>query len=168
MNRIWAGLPIAVIAAVPLWTGASAPVYGIELVAILICACGVLAYSLSTVSAGAGLAIIGYTVALWLSGDGVAVIGAAAFGLALLSLLAFSEFARQFRGAAVARSVIRGQIIYWIGRAALAFGAIILLILMASGLAALVPAAGRAVIGGLGAVIAFAGALYAAMRRTES
>jgi len=168
MNRIWAGLPIAVMVAVPLWTSASAFVYMMELLAVLVCIGGVLRYSLGALSAGAGLAIIGYTVALWSSAAGVDVIGATAFGLALLLLLDLGDFARRFRGAAVASSVIRAQSVYWAGRATLIFGAVIFLTLVASALAGIVPGAGRAVMAGLGAVLAFAGALYAGMRRTET
>src|SRR5262249_58711023 len=87
MNRIWAGLPIAVIFAVPLWTSASAPVCTIELLAVLVCVGGLLRYSLGALSAGAGFTVIGYTVALWSSADCVGVIGAAAFWLAVLLFL---------------------------------------------------------------------------------
>jgi hypothetical protein len=168
MNRIWAGLPIAAMVAVPLWTSASAPVYTIELLAALVCVGGLLRYSLGSLSAGAGLAVIGYAIALLASADGVDVIGATGFGLALLLLLDLGNFPRRFRGAAVAGSVARAQSVYWAGRATLMFGVVLLITLMASALAAIVPGASRAVIAGLGTVLAFAGALYAGMRRTET
>lgn len=166
MNRIWAGLPIAIMVAVPLWTSASAPVYVIELLAVLVCIGGLLRYSLEALSAGAGLAVIGYTIALWSSADGVDVIGATAFGLALLLLLDLGDFARRFRDAAVASSVVRAQSVYWAGRATLIFAAVIFLTLVASALGAIVPGASRSVVAGLGAVLAFAGAVYAGLRRT--
>src|SRR5262249_13802253 len=168
MNRIWVGLPIAVMVAVPLLTSASAPVYMMEVLAVFVCIGGVLRYSLGALSAGAGLAVIGYTVALWSSAEGVDVIGATAFGLALLLLLDLGDFARRFRGAAVASSVVRAQIVYWAGRATLIFGAVIFLTLVASALAEIVRGTGRSVVAGLGAVLAFAGAIYAGLRRTEA
>ena len=167
MNRIWAGLPIAIMVGVPLWTSASAPVYMIELLAVLVCVGGLLRYSLGALVTGAGLALIRYTIALWSSAD-VEVIGATAFGLALLLLLDLGDFVRRFRGAAVASSVVRVQSVYWARRAMLIFAAVIFLMFVASALAAIVPGTGRSVIAGLGAVLAFAGAIYAGLRRTEA
>src|SRR5262249_1152579 len=143
MNRIWIAPPIGVMAAVPLLTSVSAPVYGIELLAILFCVFGVIRYSLGALSAGAGLAIIGYTIALWSSAGGVAVMGGRAFGLALIFLLDLGEFAHRFRGAAIASSVVRAQTVYCVGRAALIVGAIMLLALFASAMAALIPGPSR-------------------------
>jgi hypothetical protein len=164
MNPFWAGLPIAVMAAVPLWTGISASVVVIEALAILLCAIGVQRHSLGPVTMGAVFATMGYAVALWFAADGIDVIGATAFGLALLFLMDLSEFGRRFHGATVAVSVIRGQTAYWIARAALILGAVALITLAGSVLASLVPAQGSAVIAGLGVVIAFAGAVYAGSR----
>ena len=73
---------------------------------------------------GAVFATMGYAVALWFAADGIDVIGATAFGLALLFLMDLSEFGRRFHGATVAVSVIRGQTAYWIARAALILGAV--------------------------------------------
>ena len=87
MNRFWAGLPIAVMAAVPLWTETSAAVIVIETVAILLCVTGVLRNLLVAVTTGAVCATIGYAVALWLENTAVNVVGATVFGLALLFLL---------------------------------------------------------------------------------
>ena len=168
MNRLWAGLPIAVMAAVPLWTGASASVVVIEALGILCCVIGVQQRSLASVTTGAAFATTGYAVALWLTAGGVDVIGATAFGLALLFLIDLSEFGRRFRGAAVAVSVIRAQTAYWIGRVALILGAVAFLTLAGSVLSSFVPAAARAVITGLGVVIAFAGVLCASLSRTEA
>ena len=71
MNRFWAGLPIAVMAAVPLWTETSAAVIVIETVAILLCVIGVLRGLLVAVTTGAVCATTGYAVALWLENTGV-------------------------------------------------------------------------------------------------
>jgi hypothetical protein len=55
--------------------------------------------------------------------------------------------------------VLRAQSAYWLGRAVLITAAIALLMLAGPALAFLIPGNGRAVMAGLGAVIAFAGAL---------
>ena len=167
MNRFWAGLPIAVMAAVPLWTETSAAVIVIETVAILLCVIGVLRDLLVAVTTGAVYATIGYAVALWLENTGVNVVGAAVFGLALLFLLDLSEFGRRFHGAQVATDIVQTQVWYWLGRAALIIGAVLSLTLAGTVLGMLVPGAGRAIAAGLGVVIAFAGALYAGIYRAE-
>lgn len=165
MNRFWTALPMLVMAAVPIWTGPSAPVAALEVMACLLCAFGVFWRAANPVTAGGCIAIIGYAFALWSGNDGVDVIGAAIFGLALLSLVDMSEFARRFCGAEIANDVMRAQTTYWFGRAALIAGAIAALTLGGSAVAAIVPGMGRAVIVGLGAVIAFAGALYGGIVR---
>lgn len=166
MNRFWTALPMGIMAAVPIWTAPSAPVVAIEATACLLCAFGIFWHATGPVTGGGCIAIIGYAVALWFGGDGVDVIGAAIFGLALLFLLDLSEFARRFRGAAIATNVMRAQTAYWLGRAALIAGAIAALTLGGSVLSLLFPGMGRAVIVGLGAVIAFAGALYCPIARS--
>ncbi len=165
MNRCWTALPMLVMAAVPIWTAPSAPVAALEAMACLFCALGVFWQAPSPVTAGGCIAIIGYAIALWSGNDGADVIGAAIFGLALLSLLDMSEFARRFRGAEIANAVMRAQTTYWLGRAALIAGAIAVLTLGGSAVAAIVPGMGRAVIAGLGAVMAFAGALHGGIVR---
>ena len=165
MNRWWTLLPMLVMAAVPISTDPSAPVAALEAMAGLVCALGVLWRPASLVTAGGCIAIIGYALALWSRNDGLDVIGAAVFGLALLFLIDLSEFARRFRGAAIANEVMRAQTAYWLGRAALIGGAIVVLTLGGTAAAAIVPGAGRAAIAGLGAVIAFAGTLYGGIVR---
>jgi hypothetical protein len=165
MNRLWTVLPMLVMAAVPIWTARSAPIAALEAMACLFCAPGVFWRAPSLVTAGGCIAIIGYAIALWSGNDGVDVIGAAIFGLALLSLLDISEFARRFRGAEIANDVMRAQTAYWLGRAAIIAGLIGLLTLGGSAAAAIVPGMGGAVVAGLGAVIAFAGALYGGIVR---
>lgn len=168
MRRLWAALPLFVMAAVPVWTDPSAPVVAVEALACLFCALGILWRAASPVTGGGCLAIIGYAIALWPENAGVDVIGAAIFGLALLFLFDLSEFARRFRGAEIATAVLRARTAYWLGRAALIVGTIALVMLGGSALALIIPGEGRAVIAGLGAVIAFAGALYAAIGQTDS
>ena len=148
-----------------MWTADSVSVAVIEAVA---CLCGVLGifHSITgSVTAGCVLATIGYAVALWSARAGVDVVGAALFGLALLFSLDLSEFVRRFRGAAIANDVIRAQTAYWLGRTAIIAGAVATLTLSGFVLSTLVPREGRAVVAGLGAVLAFAGALYAGIIR---
>jgi hypothetical protein len=153
---------------VPVWTAPSAPVVALEAMACLFCALGVFGRRVGPVTAGGCIAMTGYAIALWAGNDGVDVVGAAIFGLALLFALDISEFARRFNGAQVARDVMRAQTSYWLGRAALIAGAIALLTFAGSAVAAIVPGMGRAVIAGLGAVIAFGGALYGGIARRPS
>lgn len=166
MIRCWLMVPILLMAAVPVWTAATAPVLAIEAVACLLCGAGVIIGATTPVTAGAMLGIIGYTVALCLQSDGrVDVAGATVFGFALLFLLDLSEFARRFRGADVAKEVLRTQVIYWLGRVAMIAAAVMLLTLGGFLLSVLVPGVGRAVVAGIGAILAFAGALYAGIAR---
>ncbi|HTW54131.1 MAG TPA: hypothetical protein VME45_19745 [Stellaceae bacterium] len=116
-------------------------------------------------TAGSVIAVIGYAVALWSAGPGIDVIGAALFGTALLFLLDLHEFARRFRGADIANEVLRAQTAYWLGRAASIAVAVAALAAGGFVLSLLVPGAGRAVVAGLGAVLAFAGALNAGIVR---
>jgi hypothetical protein len=159
MNRLWTTLPLALMTAVPIWTAPSLLTTAIEAVACLICVLGILRSRTGPVTAGCVMATIGYTLALWVTGPGVDVVGGAIFGLALLFLLDLHEFARRFRGADVAREVLRSQTAYWLGRIVVVAGAV--LVLTAGGflLSLAVPGAGRAVLAALGAALAFAGAL---------
>jgi hypothetical protein len=166
MIRCWLTVPILLMAMVPVWTAATAPVVAIEVVASLLCGAGVIVAATAPVTAGATLGIIGYTVALCLQGAGrVDVIGATVFGFALLFLLDWSEFARRFHGADVAREVLRAQAVYWLGRAAIVAAAVMALILGGFVLSALVPGVGRPIVAGIGAVLAVAGALHAGIIR---
>jgi hypothetical protein len=166
MTRLWTAMPIALMAAVPLWTAATAPVLAIEALACLLCAAGVLAAAPTLVAAGASLGTIGYAGALWFGNPGsIDVVGAAVFGLSVLFLLYMSEFARRFRGVDIAKDVLRAQAAYWLGRIAIAACAIAGLSLGGLLLSMLVPGESRAVIAGFGAILTVAGALRAGIVR---
>lgn len=166
MIRYWPAVPVLLMATVPVWTAATGPVLAIEAVACLLCGAGIIIGATTPVTAGAMLGIVGYTLALCLQTDGhVDVVGATVFGFALLFLLDLSEFARRFRGADVAREVLRAQAIYWLGRAAITAGAVMALTLGGFVLSVWVPGAGRAIVAGIGAVLALAGALHAGIVR---
>src|SRR4030095_5398813 len=164
--RCWLTVPILVMAMVPVWTAATAPVLMIEVVGCLLCGTGVIVGATTPVTAGATLGIIGYTVALCLQSDGrVDVVGATVFGFALLFLLDLSEFARRFRGADVTKKVLRAQAIYWLGRAAIIAAGVMALTLGGFLVSLMVPGVSRAVVAGIGAVLALAGALHASIVR---
>jgi hypothetical protein len=166
MIHYWLTAPILLMAMVPVWTAPTLPVLAIEIVACLLCGAGVIIGATTPVTAGATLGVIGYTVALCLqTGSGVDVVGATVFGFALLFLLDLSEFARRFRGADIAKEVLRAQTVYWLGRAAMIAAAIMALTLGGFMLSVLVPGAGRAIVAGIGAVLALAGALHAGIVR---
>lgn len=165
MSRWWTALPLALMAAVPIWTAPSAAVVAIETVACLFCVLGISRAMTGPATAGCAIAIIGYAVALWSAGPGIDVIGAALFGTALLFLVDLHEFARRFQGADIAAEVLRAQTAYWLGRAVSIAVAVASLAAGGFVLSLLVPGAGRAVVAGFGAVLAFAGALNAGIIR---
>lgn len=165
MSRWWTVVPLVVMAAVPVWTAPLPLVVAIEAMAGALCGLGISWSSAGPVTAGCVSAIIGYAVALSFAGAAVDVIGAALFGLALLFLLDLSEFARRFAGAAVEEEVVRAQAGYWLGRAAIAAAAVAVVAAGGFVLSLYVSGEGRAVIAGLGAMLAFAGALCAAIVR---
>jgi hypothetical protein len=162
MNCWWATVPLVVAAAVPIWTAPSAPVAVIEYVALLLCALGIAGAVRAPLTAGCVVAVIGYAVALCSRSDGPDVMGSAIFGLALLFLLDLSEFARCFQGAEIAKDVLRAQLAYWLERAAAISGIVMVLALAGFVVSLLVPSGGRAIVAGLGALLAFAGTLYGA------
>jgi hypothetical protein len=168
MMRYSALIPTAILVAVPLWTAASLPVVIIGVVAGLFCGIGVLRLWLPSITAGGSLALIDYALAASLAGSGLDIVGAAAFGLALLFLLDLAEFAGRFRGAEITAAVRRTQIAFWLGRAAVATAAVALLTLGAAVLAYLIPVLGRPIVAGLGAAITFAGAMHAGIVRDRN
>jgi hypothetical protein len=78
-----------------------------------------------------------------------------------------SEFARRFRGAEIASDVLRAQLVYWLQRAATISGIVVVLTLAGFMVSSLVPPGGRAIVSGLGALLAFAGVIYGASTRTR-
>jgi hypothetical protein len=167
MNRWWTVLPLAVIAAVPVWTAASAPVAAIGAAACMLCALGICFAKSGPVTAGCVIAVIAYAAALRTAGTAIDIVGSALFGTALLFLLDLSEFSRRFRGAEIATDVIRAQIAYWLGRAAVIAGAVATLTMVGFVLSVWVPGAGRTIVAGLGAILAFVGALMAGVVRRQ-
>jgi hypothetical protein len=167
MNRWWTVIPLAVAATVPICTTPSLAIAAIEAVAVLLCVLGIAVALTAPVTAGCVVAVIGYAVALRSGSADLDVIGGGIFGLALLFLLDLSEFTRRFRGAKIANDVLQAQLVYWLERAAIISGIVIVLALAGFMMSSLVPPGGRAIISGLGALLAFAGAIYGASTRAR-
>ncbi|HTT80283.1 MAG TPA: hypothetical protein VMF86_11445 [Stellaceae bacterium] len=165
MKRRWTAPPIVVMAAVPIWTAPSASVITVAAIAAAVAAIGVIRRATGGVVAGCILAAIGYALAVWSERPGLDVIGATIFGLAVLALLEWSEFARRFRSVDVAGEALRRQRAYWLGQAAVVVGTVAALTLAGFVVSLLIPAVARAVVTGAGAVLAFAGALGAGIVR---
>jgi len=168
MNRYWAIVPVLVMIAVPIGRSPTVVVIAVELTAALSSVLGLVIGRLGLVTAGSVIAAIGYTVSVSDPDAGTDLTGAAMFGLAVLFLLDLSAFARRYRGATVSRAVWRMQLGYWLARAAIILGATGAVILVAMALAIIVPGPGRAVAAGAGAILAFAGALYAGIGRPDT
>jgi hypothetical protein len=165
MMRYSVAIPIAVLVAVPLWTAPAWPVLFFGAIFGLLCAAGSLGRWLPLVTAGGSLAVMDYALALWLSGGGLNVVGAAAFGLALVLLLDLTEFAGRFRAARLASNPLRAQVAFWLGRAAVALAAVVVLTLSAAIFAPAISLIGRPIIAGFGAAIAFGAALRGGIAR---
>ena len=159
MIRCSAIIAIAVLVGVPLWTAPSLPVLLLGALTLCVCGVAVLRRWPGAIRVGGSLALIDYALAASLAGNGLDIGGAAVFGLALLSLLDLIEFEHRWRGAEVTMPVYRTQIGFWLGRAAIAAAAIALLVIGAAVFAQIIPVLGRPVLAGLGAAIAFVGAM---------
>jgi hypothetical protein len=152
-------IPIAILVGLPLWTAPSLSVLLVGAVSASLCAAGVLRLRMAPLTLGGSLALIDYALAASLARNGLDIVGATVFGLALVFLVDVNETVRRFRGAEVTAAVRRAQIAFWLGRAAVAIVAVVLLSLAAAVFAPIVPVLGRPVLAGSGAVIAFVGAL---------
>src|SRR5437867_2903660 len=75
MNRWWTALPLAVTAAVPVWTAGSWVVCAIEAASCMLCVLGISQAMTGLVTTGCVIAVIGYAAAVWLAGTGVDVVG---------------------------------------------------------------------------------------------
>ena len=167
MNRWWAVIPLAVAAAMPICATPRSRLLRSKPLPCCFACSGSLAHGPVPVTAGCIVATIGYAVALLSGSADLDLIGGGIFGLALLFLLDLSEFARRFRGAEIASDVLRAQLVYWLQRAATISGIVVVLILAGFMVSSLVPPGGRAIVSGLGALLAFAGVIYGASTRTR-
>jgi hypothetical protein len=159
MKRLALVAVIPLLVGPPLWLAFTWETAAIAVVTSLVLLAGVLGLWLPAITAGAVLALIELALALHLSAASLGVFGATAYGLALLFLIDAADFLRRFEGATIDSSAWRGQIAWWIGRAAIAVAATVGLVIVAGGTAGLLPSAGRPLLAGLGALIAFAATL---------
>ena len=120
MIRALAGLLGAVLVAVPLLTAPVVPVALVAAVAGVVTATGVAFLRPSVCTAGAGLAIVEYAIALALSGESTDTLAAITLGVALLLFLMVVDFGAQFCGVALDQRALSGQIRHWVGWAVVA------------------------------------------------
>jgi hypothetical protein len=160
MNRCVSALATVFIVVLPLSIKPTWAVGVIAIAAGLFCVAGLLRRSLGATLTGCVLATVDLALALWWSAASMSVIAAVAFGLALLLLLDTTHFVNRFAGAEIDPSAWRAQVAWWIARAAICFGAAVLLVVIASALTLLMPASGRPIIGAAGAFAAVAAALW--------
>lgn len=92
------------------------------------------------VTAAACVLLTAYTAALWLGDAPLRVGGAVAVGLSLVLSLASVDLARAMRRASVDGRVVRSQALAWLALALGALAATLLLLSLAGGLAAWIPA----------------------------
>jgi hypothetical protein len=159
MNRYLPLLAILLVVGLPV---SAKPTWAIGVIAIaagLVCLAGLLRRSLGTMLTGCVLVVIDLALELSWSAESLSVYTSVAFGLALLLLLESTHFANRFAGAEVDPSVWGSQMAWWIARAATCFGAAVVLVVIGSALAAVVPLSGRPLIAAAGALAAFIAAM---------
>jgi hypothetical protein len=104
------------------------------------------------VTAGACLFVAHYAMALWVSGRSVDVLGAAAFGLALVLLLEAVDLGCRTRGATIGAAVVRAQITRWSILAVVTLASAVLTTTLAIPLASALPAASAPLLAAAGAL----------------
>jgi hypothetical protein len=167
MNRYIPALAIVLIAVLPWWVKPTWVVAVLAIGTALFCSAGLLWRSLGVTLTGCVLAVVDLALALWWSAASMSVFGAVAFGLLLLLLLDSTEFANRFAGAEIDPSTWRAQVACWIARAAICFGAAVLLVVIASALTLVMPTSGRPVVAAAGGLVTFIVALWTVLSRKE-
>lgn len=155
--RVLAGLLMGVLVTIPLRVSVTTPVLALAVAAGALGGVGVVRDSLRLVRGAAGLTLIAYAGALWITAALVAVGPALAFGLVLALLLMVVGFAAQFREAPVDAAVIQGQLRAWLAMTALAGLAAVALALAGGVLILRLPAGVYPVLAALGALAAVVG-----------
>jgi hypothetical protein len=149
---ILVGVPIAV---EPSWLVAVP-----ALLAGILCAAGLVRRSLGLIVTGGVGVMMVLTAALWWSSSSLSVLGALAFGLALLLLVDTVGLAHRFSGATVEAPTLRLHVAWWIGRATVVLATGAILPAIASAVALALPLYGRPILAGVGALIAFVAAMF--------
>ena len=142
------GIPLAILPAAPIsWLAVAAAATG---------GVGVLALSVSLVTASATLSLIGYALALsWARPDADPVVSVI-LGSALVLVLALTHFARRSEGAMLGPGVMAGLIRHWL--AIVGFGVVAAVVLTLGGVVL-----GAALVGASLPVVVVAAALGAAL-----
>jgi hypothetical protein len=161
MIRLLAGLLALALGGLPILAGPSAPVVALGAAAAALGVAGALRLSLRLLTAGAVVSLLQYALALWLSEPAPGFATAIALGVVLSLALDVVDFGTRFRGAGLEAEVVRRQVRHWIGSAAVAGGAGILLAAIASRVAFAGPPWTHPAAAALGALLALLGALGA-------
>jgi hypothetical protein len=140
MMRLMALPLVAIIAALPLTVLPSPYLGWIAVPAFLLASAGAITLFPPLTTAGAGIALIEYSVALTVAASVPDVVAATVFGLAIVLLLALVHFAYRTQGAAVSSTVIRSQVREWLTITAIAILAVFVLAITASALRLALPA----------------------------
>ena len=131
-------------------------------------AAGIIGRFPSLVTLGAGVAMLGYALALLPASGSLDLVGALAFGVALSLLVQTVDFEARFRGAFVERQTVRVHVRKWIenGAAAVVLG-LLLAVIGGGGIIGLPPQA-HPVMAALGALLAFLGVVGCALQGADS
>jgi hypothetical protein len=165
MNRYAAAPATLILVGIPIAVEPSWLVTVPALLTAILCAGGLVLRSLRLIMAGGMGAMIVLAAGLWRSSSSLGVVGALAFGLALLLLLDTVEFSRRFARAEVDSSALRLHVAWWMGRATIILAAGMILLAIASAMAPLLPLSGRPILAGAGALTAFAAGIMVAKPR---
>jgi hypothetical protein len=158
---------ILIIVGLPFWIEPTWVVGLIAIVAGIFCTASLIWRSVAAICIGGVTASIDLALSLSWSSSSLSWFGAAAFGLALLLLLDTTSFAGRFHQADIDPSALRLQISWWIARAAVAAGGAVVIVATASVLTFALPAFGRPILAGVGAVIALVAAMLLARSSSE-
>ena len=167
MIRLPAVAFAVVLFVMPLLTAPIPPVAVTGLIGLLLAAVGIAALWRWPVTAAACVFLTDYAAALWVAGASVSAVGAAGFGLSILFLFQSVEVARCVRHASVDAGVGRSQIVRWMGFGIATLAATMLVMALASPIAASIPFAAApfvAATAALGVVLALAAAVTGATR----
>jgi hypothetical protein len=133
-------------------------------VSLALCALGITMRFAPVVIAGVALALGEYALALVASGTPPRLVGAVLIGVVAALVLEIADFERRFRDVAIAPGVIARQLRHWVGFAALAVVAAVVLVGAAGAVNAAVRWSWSPLVAALGAVLAL-GAVAVALRR---
>ncbi|MBI2204718.1 MAG: hypothetical protein HYU41_12785 [Candidatus Rokubacteria bacterium] len=115
----WAALCVATLVAYPVAMTPSKPVAIVAGVVGLVCGLGLLLRSTPVMTAGVGLALGEYTVALMLSGRAPRLGSAVVVSVLVVLVLQTADFDRRFRRVTLGAGVLGSQLRHWAGSATL-------------------------------------------------